>query len=381
MPEQLKNNEPFDPEDAIEQGAQENGPGIKDRAQDLYDSGRDKYDQAKEMRDKWKGRKDKLSQKVGEDGAKDLGKAGAKEAGKELGKEAGKELGKEAGKEVGKKAAQAGVEGAASSTGVGVALAAAMEVIDKGAKLAEKVTGQKITMPKVLLMIMGSCLVGFIIIIMGLSMLFSFMVGDSHGDTGSGIAGVLDIPYMNQFRDDPDNCYGGSEWNGAQSPPGGGMNGCGGTSQAMVENFIKKDGTTLETIYERRCADGNCSNRFDLPELNQQISSSGIQYSRKTFSGGENPGDAETEEALNTIKGSIEKGYPAVIHVLPPFAASQHIMLVTGFASNGDVYINDPNCGRDAPPFLELGTPQGKNNLASRQELKEAMRAWYEYVE
>ncbi len=190
--------------------------------------------------------------------------------------------------------------------------------------------------------------------------------------------GVLDVYYMNQFRDDPISCFAGSRWDAYSTSASGNANACGGTSQAMVERFIKGDETTVDTIFHRR---NKGSNAFNNSDLNNQIRSKGVQYKMITFSGGENPSPEETEKALKDIEASIKIGYPGVIRVKPPFAASMHVMVVTGFNEFGEVYINDPNCGRGAPPFLGLGEIAGKNNRANREDLKKALRYAYSFVE
>lgn len=135
---------------------------------------KDKYDRAKEYKEKFDKYKDKyndyknnrannpasnVGKNAGKDVAKQSGQEAAKQGGKELGKEAGKKAGEEIAKEAGKKAtteagkkvakegakvaakegAKVAAEGAAASTGVGIIVAAAIEVADRLNKVKKKI--------------------------------------------------------------------------------------------------------------------------------------------------------------------------------------------------------------------------------------------------
>lgn len=208
-----------------------------------------------------------------------------------------------------------------------------------------------------------------VLLLLILIMAFMFIKPGSGGASTttsptSSIEGVLDVPYQNQFRNDSNKCSGGSHWAHTGSV------GCGITSQAMVESFILKKTITPDDVFDRQGI------MFNYGILNNQIRSKGIQYTRSNVGS-----TTDAEKALKNIEKTVQKGYPGIIHVYPPFASSQHIMVVTGFKENGDVYINDPNCGKDAPPYIKLGKPAGKNNLAPRGLLKESMVGRpYEYI-
>lgn len=137
---------------------------------DNEESIKDKYDRAKEYKEKYDKYKDKYNdfknnrannsaKNVGKDAGKEATKQGGKEAAKQGGKEAGKKAGEEIAKEAGKKAtteagkqvakegakvaakegAKVAAEGAAASTGVGIVVAAAIEVADRLNKIKKKV--------------------------------------------------------------------------------------------------------------------------------------------------------------------------------------------------------------------------------------------------
>ena len=131
---------------------------------------KDKYDKAKEYKEKFDEYKQKYNNyknksankpanEIGKNAANNAGKNAAKEGGKELAKESGKKAGEEIVKQAGKKAtteagkqvakegakiaakesAKVAVEGAAASTGVGVVVAAAIEVADRLNKIKKKI--------------------------------------------------------------------------------------------------------------------------------------------------------------------------------------------------------------------------------------------------
>lgn len=129
---------------------------------DNEESIKDKYDRAKEYKEKYDKYKDKYNdfknnrannsaKNVGKDAGKEATKQGGKEAGKKAGEEIAKEAGKKAATEAGKQVAKEGAkvaakegakvaaEGAAASTGVGIVVAAAIEVADRLNKIKKKV--------------------------------------------------------------------------------------------------------------------------------------------------------------------------------------------------------------------------------------------------
>lgn len=228
-------------------------------------------------------------------------------------------------------------------------------------KLAKKVGGK--VLATLAPWLSGACITVAIVLalVFGLSAMLFFVAPEGSVATTTPtttLSGVLDVPYMNQFRDDPNNCRGGSHWEHTGSV------GCGITSLAMVARYYHPERIeiTPDWVYDQ------IGISYNYLYLNKLIADKGVQYTRVSINN-----DAQAEDALKKVAESIQKGNPGVVHILPPFAHSKHIMVITGFDSSGNVYINDPNCGRGTPPYLKLGAPAGKNNLAPRAEFKKAI--------
>lgn len=184
---------------------------------------------------------------------------------------------------------------------------------------------------------------------------------------GVAINGVIDVPYWNQFRNSQTSCTGGKTWATT------GTVGCGATSEAMVARFLLKD-DKITPDFVNQTINGT-GDHWDMYALNTYLKKKGlkVQYSNGKYS--------DPEAALKDIEKSIAKGYPAVVHMNPPYACSTHIMVVTGFDSNGNVYVNDPNCGdcgtgvhNESNQYMKVGKPVGKNDLAPRAKFKAAFR-------
>lgn len=154
----------YDDEEQQSQQAERESKSLKDR-KEQYDKAKEKYEKGKQKVDDYKNKKNlnsqqkeglnnlknnlgqntassagkkateegakKAGQAAAKEGAKEVGKKAAKEGAKEVGKEAGKAVAKQAGKEAVKTGAKVAAEGAATATGVGAPIAAAIEVADR----------------------------------------------------------------------------------------------------------------------------------------------------------------------------------------------------------------------------------------------------------
>lgn len=185
------------------------------------------------------------------------------------------------------------------------------------------------------------------------------------GCTAGDKCSIADMLYMNQFTTDTTSCpvVGPTKWDF------GTTEGCGITSQAMIESFFLKKRVTPDDIFYGRNGHPQQGIYMQLGVLNEQIKSTGVQYKEMSVL---NLGDAEN--ALKKAEEGIKAGYPSVSHTYPPFAHTYHIMVIVGFTPEGNVIINDPNCGPTAAAAYEKSTPgTGKNRIADRNKFKAAM--------
>ena len=119
---------------------------------------------------------------------------------------------------------------------------------------------------------------------------------------------------------------------------------------------------------------------YSTSHLNTLVRSKGATFVRYPAGASTSTlASSKAESALKLAEKSIANNIPVILRVKYPFASNIHTLVITGFDKDGNVYVNDPNNTRGAPPYISTGTSKGKNNLADRAKLKAAM-VYIDYV-